>query len=62
MAGVVLLLLSPLPHILRITRCEGQVRGLFGLVGQGLTKIAARVASLPMKRTILQYCTGTLYN
>eukprot|EP00983_Pelagomonas_calceolata_P011361 366365-Pelagomonas_calceolata.AAC.1 len=41
LAGIVLLLNSLLHHILRSTWSEGGVDGLFGLAGQGVTKIAS---------------------
>eukprot|EP00983_Pelagomonas_calceolata_P066350 1148990-Pelagomonas_calceolata.AAC.4 len=41
LAGVVLLLTSSLRLILRSTQCEGGVGDLFGLAGQGVTKIAS---------------------
>eukprot|EP00983_Pelagomonas_calceolata_P098360 1158339-Pelagomonas_calceolata.AAC.2 len=37
----VLLLTSSIPLILRTTRCEGEVGGLFGFTGQEVTKIAS---------------------
>eukprot|EP00983_Pelagomonas_calceolata_P084007 1156274-Pelagomonas_calceolata.AAC.4 len=41
LAGVVLLLASSLPLTIRSTRCEGELSGLFGFVGQGVTKTAS---------------------
>eukprot|EP00983_Pelagomonas_calceolata_P002271 77506-Pelagomonas_calceolata.AAC.1 len=41
LAGVVLLLTSSLPLILRSTRCEEGVCGLLGSAGQGVTNIAS---------------------
>eukprot|EP00983_Pelagomonas_calceolata_P119170 1160574-Pelagomonas_calceolata.AAC.1 len=41
LARVVLLLTSSLRLILRSTQCGGGVGGLFGLAGQGVTKIAS---------------------
>eukprot|EP00983_Pelagomonas_calceolata_P094750 1157921-Pelagomonas_calceolata.AAC.7 len=49
LAGVVLLLTSSLRLILRSTRCEEGVGGLFGLSGQGATKIASGRLELPLE-------------
>eukprot|EP00983_Pelagomonas_calceolata_P118261 1160490-Pelagomonas_calceolata.AAC.6 len=40
LAGAVLLLSSSIRLILWSTRCEGEVGGLFGSAGQGVTKVA----------------------
>eukprot|EP00983_Pelagomonas_calceolata_P074508 1152584-Pelagomonas_calceolata.AAC.2 len=39
--GVVLLLTSSFPLILQSTRCEGEVGGLIGLAGHGVSKVAS---------------------
>eukprot|EP00983_Pelagomonas_calceolata_P086776 1156831-Pelagomonas_calceolata.AAC.10 len=44
-AGVVLLPTSASLIILRSAQCEGEGGGLFGLAGQGVTKIAAGIMS-----------------
>eukprot|EP00983_Pelagomonas_calceolata_P005434 177006-Pelagomonas_calceolata.AAC.1 len=46
LAGVVLLFTNSLRLILRCTRCEEGGGGLFGLAGQGVTKIAQEMRLL----------------